>query len=160
MMLLRTFLFVGILAMASSCRAKSPHPGKSIGIERHAGVKDLYQFAESHRKQHGLPALGVGIVRDGRIIGLGMAGERESGSGDWATLDDRFDVGSCSKAVTATVAAMRADCLAGPARSSLTLPNMAILPLALPAVFSIAPSLTCSDLWIFTFKAPMETASC
>ena len=65
MMHIRAFLLVRILAMTSSCRDKSPHPGKSIGIEGHAGVRDLYQFADSHRKKHGLPALGVGIVRDG-----------------------------------------------------------------------------------------------
>ena len=56
-----------------------------------------------------MPALGVGIVRDGRIIALGMAGERKLGSGDWATLDDRMEVASCSKSVTATVAAMLAE---------------------------------------------------
>ena len=100
-----TILLAGTLAM-TSCGGNSRHPGKSIGIEGYRGVKDLYELAESQRKKHGLPALGLGIVRDGTTIGLGMAGERRSGSGDWATLDDRFDVASCSKSVTATVAAM------------------------------------------------------
>ena len=35
-----------------------------------------------------------------------MAGERALGSGDWATLEDAFDVASCSKSVTATIAAV------------------------------------------------------
>lgn len=100
-----TTLLVAALAMTSSCGARHQHPDKSIGIERYGGVKDLYRFAESQRGKHGLPALGLGIVRDGKVVGLGMAGERQAGSGDWVTLDDRFDVASCAKAVTAAVAA-------------------------------------------------------
>jgi CubicO group peptidase (beta-lactamase class C family) len=99
-------LFAAILATTLSCDAKVSHPRKSLGIEKYPGAKDLYQFAEDQRQKHGLPALGVGIVRDGEIIALGMAGERKYGSGGWATLDSRFDVASCSKSVTATVAAM------------------------------------------------------
>ena len=38
-----------------------------------------------------------------------MAGERKLGSGDWATLDDRMDVASCAKSITATVAAVLAE---------------------------------------------------
>jgi CubicO group peptidase (beta-lactamase class C family) len=100
-----TLLLAGTLA-TTSCGGHSRHPGQSIGIEGYRGVKDLYPLAEAQRRKHGLPALGLGIVRDGKTIGLGMAGERRSGSGDWATLGDRFDVASCAKSVTATVAAM------------------------------------------------------
>src|SRR5687768_8117920 len=103
---LRTVLLVGTLVMASSCQAKREHPDKSIGIEAYPEVRDLYQFAESQRQKHGLPALGVGFVRDGKIIGLGVCGERMIGSGNWATLDDRFNIASCAKSFTATVAAM------------------------------------------------------
>jgi CubicO group peptidase (beta-lactamase class C family) len=35
-----------------------------------------------------------------------MAGERVAGSGDWAQIDDRFDVGSLAKPMTAVAAAM------------------------------------------------------
>jgi CubicO group peptidase (beta-lactamase class C family) len=101
-----TLFLAGLLAITSSCNAKVSHPDKSIGVETYSGAKDLYQFAEGQRKKHGLPALGVGIVREGKIIAVGMAGERKLGSGDWATLDDRFNIASCSKSFTAAVAAM------------------------------------------------------
>jgi CubicO group peptidase (beta-lactamase class C family) len=65
----------------------------------------LCVFAEAQRTKHQLPALAVGMVREGRVIGLGVAGEAKLGSGDWATLDHRFDIGSCTKSFTATVAA-------------------------------------------------------
>lgn len=38
-----------------------------------------------------------------------MAGERGVGSADWATLDDAFDIASCFKSVTATMAALLAE---------------------------------------------------
>jgi hypothetical protein len=38
---IRILFLAGILALTSSCQGKSPHPGKSIGIEGFAGAKDL-----------------------------------------------------------------------------------------------------------------------
>jgi CubicO group peptidase (beta-lactamase class C family) len=103
----RTTVLAGCLLLTTAaCRPRATHPGRSPGIESYPTARDLYQFAETHRSRHSLPALGVGLVHRGRIVGLGMAGERAVGSADWATLEDAFDVGSCSKSVTATVAAM------------------------------------------------------
>ena len=95
-----------VLAAGIACGAPAVHPGRSPGIERHPGVHDLHRLAEASRLKYGLPAVGLGVVHRGRIVGLGMAGERAAGSGDWATLDDAFDVASCAKSVTATVAAI------------------------------------------------------
>lgn len=89
-----------------SCRAETTHPGKSIGIEEHPGVRDLYRFTETQRAKYNWPALGVGIIHKGKIVGLGMAGERKAGSGNWAALDDNFTGASCAKSMTATVATM------------------------------------------------------
>lgn len=95
-----------VLLTAVACGSPPAHPGRSPGIERHPGVRDLHRLAEVSRLKYGLPAVGLGIVHRGRVVGLGMAGERAAGSGDWATLDDAFDVASCAKSVTATVAAI------------------------------------------------------
>jgi CubicO group peptidase (beta-lactamase class C family) len=105
----RLVLSAALLLATSACQRHDPHPPRSLGIEHYPGARDLYAFAEAYRKKHGQPALGVGIVHRGRIVGLGMAGERVAGSGDWATVDDTFDVASCSKSLTATVAALLVD---------------------------------------------------
>jgi len=87
-----------------SCAAGGEkHPGRTIGIEEFPEARDLFEFAERYRSQYELPALGVGIVRGGRIIGLGMAGERSAGSGQWASVHDIFDMASIAKPVAATV---------------------------------------------------------
>lgn len=98
-------LLLALAATLTSCEA-GERPKKSPGIDAHPGARDLSTFAEAQRKKHGLPALGMGIIRDGKIIGLGVAGERAIGSGEWATLEDRFDVASGAKSVTAAVAAL------------------------------------------------------
>jgi CubicO group peptidase (beta-lactamase class C family) len=105
----RLALAAALLLVASGCQRQDAHPPGSLGIERHPGVRDLYAFAEAYRAKHDQPALGVGVVHRGRIVGLGMAGERVAGSRDWATVDDAFDVASCSKSVTATIAALLVD---------------------------------------------------
>jgi CubicO group peptidase (beta-lactamase class C family) len=96
---------LGLLILAA-CGAREAHPGRTIGIEKYAEARDLYNFAEAQRRKYGWPALGVGIIHRGKIIGLGMAGERKAGSENWATIEDRFTGASCAKSMTATVAAM------------------------------------------------------
>jgi CubicO group peptidase (beta-lactamase class C family) len=102
---LRAVLFGVMVASIASCQARSEAPQKSLGIEAYVEARDLYAFAEGQRAKYGWPALGVGVVFRGQIVALGTVGERQLGSGDWATLDDRFEVGSCAKSITAMVAA-------------------------------------------------------
>lgn len=89
-----------------TCGGKQQRSERTIGIEHYRDTEDLYTFTEELRKKHDLPALGIGIIHEGKIIGLGMAGERRAGSGDWASINDLFDFASCIKSMTATVAAM------------------------------------------------------
>jgi D-alanyl-D-alanine carboxypeptidase len=88
-----------------SCQAQGQPPSKTLGIERFPNVRDLHDFAENQRSKYDWPALGVGVIYRGEIVALGVAGERKLGSGDWATLDDRFVASSCAKSMTAMVAA-------------------------------------------------------
>src|SRR5580704_5150349 len=46
------------------------------------------------------------VLRGGRIIAQGAAGVRKRGTAERITLDDRFHLGSCTKAMTATLVAM------------------------------------------------------
>ena len=101
----RLAAIVSLIVLMLGC-TRAAHPERTLGIEKYPSARDLYRFAETYRVKHKLPALGVGIIHRGQIVGLGMAGERAAGSADWATLDDAFDIASCSKSVTATMAAL------------------------------------------------------
>lgn len=65
----------------------------------------LSQRLESIRVETGAPALGALVGDSRRIIAQAVVGVRESGKPDKAQLTDAFHIGSCTKAMTATLAA-------------------------------------------------------
>lgn len=71
-----------------------------------AGVTDLAQELEVIRARHLVPALGLAIVRGDSLCALGVVGVRRAGADAPAQWDDRFHIGSNTKAMTATVVAL------------------------------------------------------
>jgi len=61
---------------------------------------------EGVRAKHGYPALAASVVVDGKIVVTNAVGFREDGGPERVTADDRFHLGSVTKSMTATVAAM------------------------------------------------------
>jgi len=61
---------------------------------------------EALRKKHGLPALVVVVVKDGRICDRVAVGVRKHGDSTPVTTNDLFHIGSCTKSMTATLAAI------------------------------------------------------
>ncbi|MBB5350924.1 CubicO group peptidase (beta-lactamase class C family) [Haloferula luteola] len=61
---------------------------------------------ESLRAQHDLPALAVAVVKGNRIVDLAAVGVRKIGDSTPVTDDDLFHIGSCTKSMTATLAAL------------------------------------------------------
>ena len=57
-------------------------------------------------EQYGLPALAAAVVRNGTTVAAGAVGTRRAGTDNSVTIDDRFHIGSDTKAVTALVAAI------------------------------------------------------
>lgn len=58
---------------------------------------------EPTRKKHGLPALGGAVVTRERLVGAGATGVRRAGTDRKVTVADRWHLGSCTKAMTATL---------------------------------------------------------
>jgi CubicO group peptidase (beta-lactamase class C family) len=67
---------------------------------------DLATILEPIRKEHKLVALAAGVVSHGELIALGSVGERKHGSGVKVTVNDKFHLGSCTKAMTGTLIGM------------------------------------------------------
>lgn len=61
---------------------------------------------EPIRAKAKLPALAAAVVRGDHIVAAGAVGLRKVGAPDAVTLDDQFHLGSCTKSMTATLAAM------------------------------------------------------
>jgi CubicO group peptidase (beta-lactamase class C family) len=61
------------------------------------------------RVKQGLPALAAAVAREGRIVAVGAVGTRVQGEEIPVTIDDRFHLGSDTKAMTATLAGILID---------------------------------------------------
>jgi CubicO group peptidase (beta-lactamase class C family) len=82
-----------------------------LTLTPHARAQDakLDAFLESVRAKYALPALAAAAVKDGEVIASGAVGVRAIGTDVPATVDDRFHLGSDTKAMTATLAGMMVD---------------------------------------------------
>ena len=67
---------------------------------------NIATILEPIRKEHKLVALAAGVVSEGEVIALGAVGERKHGSGIKVTVNDKFHLGSCTKAMTGTLIGM------------------------------------------------------
>lgn len=71
-----------------------------------SGDRKLAQLLEKMRVEARQPALAAAVVVDGKIAAAAAVGTRKYGTNNWVTVDDRFIIGSCGKAFTATLAAI------------------------------------------------------
>jgi CubicO group peptidase (beta-lactamase class C family) len=98
---LLTIVILGI----GGARAAEPAPGRMVDAEyeewRHIGP-----LLEILRAKHNLPALAAATIVDGRILNHEAVGVRKLGADVPVTDDDRFHIGSCTKAMTATLLEM------------------------------------------------------
>ena len=78
-------------------------------VREGVGPEDLNDLLEPIRQKYELPALAGGIVHAGELIGLGAVGVRRVGSPEWVTVQDRWRLFSCTKAMTATLIGLLVD---------------------------------------------------
>jgi len=64
------------------------------------------QMLDNIRVKHKFPALAAAVVVDGKIVMTNAVGFRRDGGPETVTVDDKFHLGSVTKSMTATVAAM------------------------------------------------------
>jgi CubicO group peptidase (beta-lactamase class C family) len=67
--------------------------------------RDVAAVLAPLRERHDVPALAAAVVVGGRVVALGADGVRRRGSDAKVTTSDRFHLGSCTKAMTATLVA-------------------------------------------------------
>ncbi|HEX2150727.1 MAG TPA: serine hydrolase domain-containing protein [Stellaceae bacterium] len=78
----------------------------SAGAAETASPASLDRLLEPYLAEYKLPALAAAVVKDGRIVTAGAVGTRRLGTDNPVGIDDRFHIGSDTKAMTALLAAM------------------------------------------------------
>lgn len=68
--------------------------------------ESLDDLLDEIRRQNHLPALGGAIVDGGKVVAIGVAGFRQVGEKAKVTVHDKWHIGSCTKAMTATLCGM------------------------------------------------------
>jgi CubicO group peptidase (beta-lactamase class C family) len=69
-------------------------------------LASLEAALEPIRAAHNLPGLAAAVVRGGQTVALGAVGVRKAGSEEPVTRRDKWHIGSCTKSMTAALAAM------------------------------------------------------
>jgi CubicO group peptidase (beta-lactamase class C family) len=98
-------LITGVTALLVSCGSDPAVPDQT----GRAGDGTLADALEFVRQAHGIPALGAVMVHQGRVIEMAAVGVRVDGRSEAVTSDDRWHIGSLTKAMTATVVARLAE---------------------------------------------------
>jgi CubicO group peptidase (beta-lactamase class C family) len=93
--------------------AQDPAPTSAAAVSAGAppapmrrAFADLTPLLEPIRARHNVPALAGAIIDGEALIAAGATGVRETGRDERVTIDDCFHIGSCTKAMTATLIAM------------------------------------------------------
>lgn len=71
-----------------------------------AQAEDVSALLEPIRKKHQLPALAAAVMKDGKLVAIGATGLRRLGGRENVTLEDQWHLGSCTKSMTASLAAI------------------------------------------------------
>ncbi|MFO0672634.1 MAG: serine hydrolase domain-containing protein [Polyangiaceae bacterium] len=119
------FLFVTTLAfavstaLACSKREESSKPGppataasSAVAVASAAAAPNAFDLSDqlsSTAHTYELPAMAALVLKNGQVLASGVTGVRKLGDSAPATLDDAWSIGACSKAITATIAAMVVD---------------------------------------------------
>ncbi len=77
-------------------------PGQTSARSKHA-VRDISTLLEQGRKVQGLPAVAAVVIQRDKIVAQGVVGVRKLGQPERARIDDRWHLGSDTKAITATM---------------------------------------------------------
>ena len=94
-MLAIAFLLIAVVARAADEPAVTRGPASTA----------LDAWLDSVRVQHNIPAMAAIVLRADTVLARGVAGVRRSGAPRLATIQDRFQLGSNTKAITATLLA-------------------------------------------------------
>lgn len=95
----RTFLTAGAAALTAFAAAPKPR----CFAEEKEPEDDLSGLVATKLDQTDVPAASVAVLTKGKLRAAGAAGVRKRGTDVRATVDDKFHLGSCTKAMTATL---------------------------------------------------------
>ena len=68
--------------------------------------EDISAMLEPIRAAHAMPGMAAAAMKGGRLVAIGATGLRKANGKEPVTVDDKWHIGSCTKSMTSTLAAM------------------------------------------------------
>lgn len=93
------------LILFTSAPAPAEQPAQGSPVSPGLGNAEIAALLEPIREKHKLPALAGAIVNKEGVIVVGAVGNRVEKVGPAVTVEDKFHLGSCTKAMTAILLA-------------------------------------------------------
>lgn len=97
-------LFCAVVATAQINPTEHSAPDVAHNVQKDVQNIDA-QLAEILAR-HDVPAIAAAVIKDGDVLAHGVAGVRERGADAQAEIGDKWHLGSCTKAMTATLCAI------------------------------------------------------
>jgi CubicO group peptidase (beta-lactamase class C family) len=102
--LTKSLRLAALAALVPFSAFSAPARARQAGVESRP-VADVSEILAPLVKSSGVPGLAAAVVDGEGLLALGAAGERARSSGVKVTTRDKFHLGSCTKSMTATLAA-------------------------------------------------------
>ena len=77
-----------------------------VVVHLHADPQDVSALLEKIRVEHDVPALAGAVMAGGKLVALGVCGVRSTKQAAPVARDDKWNLASCTKSMTASLAAM------------------------------------------------------
>lgn len=107
----RTSLAIALcLSLTTAAFSQQPRPKRNprpatpeVPVTTDPNVRNISSVLAPIISEHKIPAMAAAIVKGDKTIALGVTGVRKAGERDRATIEDKWHLGSDTKAMTATL---------------------------------------------------------
>jgi len=99
----QVFIAAALLVTMTGCRQASVNTPLPTGAAQPQSINDILQPLLS---QYQLPSIAAVVIFNGQVVAQGAVGERKAGDTTPVTINDQYVLGSCTKAMTATIMGM------------------------------------------------------
>ena len=107
--LLSTCLLGVAVGPARAADAPAPAPAPAAAPVAAKAPRDVSDVLRGPRERHGVPGMAAAVVRGATLTASGADGLRRVGADAKVTVADRWHLGSCTKAMTATLCGVLAE---------------------------------------------------
>ena len=97
------FIALALIVTLTGCGQAAANTPVSTGTAQAQNINDILQPLLG---QYQLPSIAAVVISNGQVVAQGAVGERKAGDSTPVTINDQYLLGSCTKAMTATIMGM------------------------------------------------------